>query len=365
MFEPHGEKLTDTMRDSLVTLSRAGEFAKGLLDKLSTERDATTRAGHLVTLQELIGDKPPHSWETEWVGMVCEFHRTTGQQVDEHAPPVESMSEKELEEYVSRHLSYEQWRAKVTNQQFIESTIEFGWERTRAELFVSLTYVKSSIARALREGDKCYAASTYALCDVFFDQQTAARPQQSSRDLHRDRNASSASPSPARPSLLSTRQELDASGRQSLLSTSGRQSLLSTRLELDASGRQSLPPLSARAGSSSEGGSSSAAEGPLPPPPADGVPDDSSSGPQPPGSPTRQLTGRWGKLIASYSSKAEESMTSRGRLINATVKESLAPKLYTHLTGRSSLSSNEPNWEYILIPDQVGTSRQQAVGRTA
>jgi len=47
-------------------------------------------------------------------------------------------------------------------------------------------------------------------------------------------------------------------------------------------------------------------------------------------------------------------MTSRGRLINATVKESLAPKLYTHLTGRSSLSSNEPNWEYILIPDQTG-----------
>ena len=165
------EVLVNVVRKSIVAIQEAADSTSSILQSLTPERDATSRADNLLALEELIGTKPARSWKDEWVDMVCEFHRTTGRCVDKDCPPIDEMTDEDLVKYVSAHFSVDIYREK--NLSSIAETIAFGWPAERAETFQHLSYAKAPIARALREGDPSYAASTYALCDAFFDQAEA------------------------------------------------------------------------------------------------------------------------------------------------------------------------------------------------
>ena len=174
------EQLVNVVRKCIVAIQKAADSTSSILQNLTHERDATSRADNLLALEELIGSKPARSWTDEWVDMVCEFHRTTGRRVDKDCPLIDEMSDEDLVNYVSAKFSVDIYREK--NLKSIAETVAFGWPPERAEAFQLLSYAKAPIARALREGDPSYSASTYALCDAFFDQAEAVSQRRDNPD---------------------------------------------------------------------------------------------------------------------------------------------------------------------------------------
>ena len=93
--------------------------AQQSLQQLIKAKHATSRAGHLHTLEEHIGPSPSRSWVDEWVAMNVEYYKLTKR--DECATV----------EWVKAHRSIDQ--RKTDYKQEIDESVEFGWDRTRAE----------------------------------------------------------------------------------------------------------------------------------------------------------------------------------------------------------------------------------------
>ena len=89
------------------------------LQQLIKAKHATSRAGHLHTLEELIGPSPSHSWEDEWIAMNVEYYKLTKR--DKYA----------TEEWVVANNSIDQ--RKTAYKQEIDESVAFGWDRARAE----------------------------------------------------------------------------------------------------------------------------------------------------------------------------------------------------------------------------------------
>lgn len=140
--------LVETVRRTIVAIQTASDRAVGLLQNIVRERDATSRADNLLALDELVGSKPARSWQDEWVAMVCEHHQTTEFKVDDDCPPISTLSEKELSEYVSKRFSIEHYTQKHAD--YIAVTVATGWPEERADIFQHLSYATHAASRLYR-----------------------------------------------------------------------------------------------------------------------------------------------------------------------------------------------------------------------
>ena len=135
------------------------------LDKLLVAAAPTSRAGHLRSLQELIGAPPKRHWTEEWIKLKAESYRLSGQG---EATPEDD------ERYVMENDTIEKYKNQAGIKEDIDVLEEFGWPRERAETYTLLFTCSNALGRALRERDPCYAASIYALSDVLFAQRSGA-----------------------------------------------------------------------------------------------------------------------------------------------------------------------------------------------
>jgi len=120
---------------------------------------------YLVPLQELLGMLPSRTWQQEWNQLVIEMLLLRGYSRRDYANETWVMQNNTIE------------HNKVNFGEEIEQLISAGWETERAVACVLLFAVRQSMARALRERDPCFAASTYALTDLLTEE---ARKQQRS-----------------------------------------------------------------------------------------------------------------------------------------------------------------------------------------
>ena len=149
------------VREAVVKVHTAADVVSGALFDLTPDRLMAGRSDSLLTLEEHIGNKPNHSWTTEWVDMVCEFHQMADRPVKgasglESARPSE-MEPADLKEWIKAHLPLDTYKEMF--KESITDAIKMGWAPSRAEIFIALSYVKSPLARAMREGDFCYGRS--------------------------------------------------------------------------------------------------------------------------------------------------------------------------------------------------------------
>ena len=104
------------------------------LSKLITKATATSRAGHLLTLKDVIGPPPPsRQWQDEWVPLRVEYLRLSGQ------------ADKANEAHVRKNDYLEkkakQWEGDTTE------LVERGWSYQCAEAFTGV-YVWATTAGA-------------------------------------------------------------------------------------------------------------------------------------------------------------------------------------------------------------------------
>ena len=150
-----------TMREAVIQVHTAADIVSNALFDITPDKMMAGRSDSLLTLEEHIGDKPKHSWATEWVDMVCEFHQMADRPVKGasglESPIPSEMNTFELKEWIKEHFSLTTYQEKFRKD--ITDAIAFGWAPMHAEIFISLSYVKSPLARAMREGDSCYGTS--------------------------------------------------------------------------------------------------------------------------------------------------------------------------------------------------------------
>ena len=146
------------------------------LSKLLTAAPATSRAGHLRSLPELIGPPPRHTWQDEWIKLKAESYRLSGQG---EATPEDD------ERYVREHDPIEKYKLQEGVKQDIEHLVDNGWSVSSAEVYTLLFTCADALGRALRERDPCYAASTYALSEALFAQRYGASEEGEAADLQR------------------------------------------------------------------------------------------------------------------------------------------------------------------------------------
>jgi len=144
MHESHSSddrKITE-MRRGIKALYGALAELHDSLDALQSDRTnrASSRAGFLLTLTDIIGPRPPHSWQAEWPALSAALPGT---------PSLEDIL----------HLKAHQ----------IASMIAFGWEQEAAETFSILEAAFKPMAHALRGHSKEYAAATHTLCRTLFE----------------------------------------------------------------------------------------------------------------------------------------------------------------------------------------------------
>lgn len=125
------------------------------LDALLLEDDsrASSRAGFLRTLHELIGNPPAdRTWQDEWPQLMEEAD-CSGQTIE---------------------------ATLVLYSRTIEQLVEQSWRRESAQAFMLLQNAKAQapIARALRARSDRFAASTYAVSEHYFDGLRLQRAQQ-------------------------------------------------------------------------------------------------------------------------------------------------------------------------------------------
>ena len=164
-------RAVSTLREISLAVDELGDTTQKLIRANNPRKLLTTRADTLATLNELIGDKPIRSWEEEWVPMVCDFHMMTNRPIKGSGLPQE-MGMPALTAWVEQHFHLGAWRVDFMDR--IEDVVSFGWPRESAMAFAAFLYTKAPLARALRDGDSCYAASTYALCNILFEQRHRA-----------------------------------------------------------------------------------------------------------------------------------------------------------------------------------------------
>ena len=138
----------------------------------------TSRAGYLRVLSEQI--QPPaddQHWRDEWEARVTEHSQIIYGDSFVWNPDRDA---------IDLHL--------VKYHRMIDDCVQQGWVREQAEVFILHSVTSKSMARALRERDSCYAASTFAMYDAFIAQ---AMRQAERREVERKVEEASSSP-PAR-----------------------------------------------------------------------------------------------------------------------------------------------------------------------
>ena len=144
------------LRTMICDLEEVEAAAKVALDKLIVPLPATSRAGYLRALPELIGPPPQdRKWQHEWVALRVECHKING---DEEWANEGKVRQKDNVENATRR-----------NQHLTDDLVRRGWPEASARAYSVLSTVTNSIARALRDETACYAAATYALCDAIFE----------------------------------------------------------------------------------------------------------------------------------------------------------------------------------------------------
>jgi hypothetical protein len=143
----------------------------------------SSRSSYLRSLPEVLGDKPKHSWQSEWAAMIFELKKCEGSLKQEPNGQWTAIQEFRWgscnvitgdvidEAWVSENESIEVLsdRGRCQNPwvvRLIERTVASGWSLDDAQAITLLTTARSSITRALIERDMCYAASTYKLCEL-------------------------------------------------------------------------------------------------------------------------------------------------------------------------------------------------------
>ena len=167
----------EVMRKQLVQSQATVCDAQDILASLLPEQTATSRAGYLQSLPELIGPPPQdRTWEDEWVPLKAESYRLSGQG--------EATVEEDLA-YVRENDDIEAFCGQTWVIADIQELEGAGWPPRRATIYTLLFTCVDALARALRDRDSCYAASTYALSESLF----AMRRGGGSGDLEKPRKA--------------------------------------------------------------------------------------------------------------------------------------------------------------------------------
>lgn len=137
--------------------------SQGAVEALSAVRPATSRARYLQPLPELIGPPPVmRTWEDEWISLNIEAFEIAGR------------LQYANEFHVKMNDTPERLRRKFSPT--IEDLLRTpSWTREHAELYVLLGSSAGSVSRALRDRDRCYAASTYALCSALYESRPDSR----------------------------------------------------------------------------------------------------------------------------------------------------------------------------------------------
>eukprot|EP00961_Rhodomonas_salina_P047040 631335-Rhodomonas_salina.1 len=179
--------VTDSMRTTRETQQRLRQ-AQEMVDTetrnlaaMLPDLGATARTGYLQTLTELIGKpQPGKTWEEEWVKLRCESFRMSP------TPSIDvSWSDAELENFVRTQNTVEIFQEKK-RQPSIDALMARGWRAEDARAFAILSVCSGPIARALKQHDPCFVASTYALCRSLYCTQgeSASNPAMLYRHLH-------------------------------------------------------------------------------------------------------------------------------------------------------------------------------------
>ena len=154
------------LRSTLLSSQKRVHDVQDALAQLLVASAATSRAGHLRSLPELIGPPPEdRTWEDEWVPLKAESYRLRGEG--------EETIEDDMK-YVREHDPLDQYMEQDHVREDVEALLAANWPRERALVYTVLFSCADPLGRALRDGDPCYAASTYALCDVLFNQRKGA-----------------------------------------------------------------------------------------------------------------------------------------------------------------------------------------------
>ena len=155
------------LRKKLMEAQRHVGKAQVALNRLLVAAPATSRAGHLRALPELIGPPPnDRTWQDEWVKLKAESYRLSGQGEE---------TVEEDEAYVREHDPID----KYIQQEGVAADIQHlvvdqGWPPERAQVYTLLFSCVDALGRALSQREPCYAASTYALCEALFAQRQGA-----------------------------------------------------------------------------------------------------------------------------------------------------------------------------------------------
>ena len=160
-----GSSSADALRGKLMTAQKQVSEAQAKLNKVLVAAAATSRAGHLRSLPELIGPPPSRTWDDEWVKLKAESYRLSGQGEE---------TVEEDEAYVREHDSIAKYVEQEGVKMDIEYLIQQNWPAERARTYALLFTCADALGRALRERDPCYAASTYALGEALFAQRQGA-----------------------------------------------------------------------------------------------------------------------------------------------------------------------------------------------
>lgn len=150
-LEQHDE--VEDVRSFLAMAAKAEATAQlDLQDRVYST--ATTRAGHLRDLRDIIGPSPmDRRWQDEWSVLDSESAQLTGRTVA-----------RTLEE-ATRLV-----RARV------DAYVAGGWPAEQAEALGALQQVAAAIGRAMREEDSCYAASTHTFRELLLSAPALVAP---------------------------------------------------------------------------------------------------------------------------------------------------------------------------------------------
>jgi hypothetical protein len=156
----------DKRQEKIADLRRCLRYAQMImsstqvsLDVLQVSGTASSRAGYLNALEDLIGNEPEdRTWQDEWVAICCEFNilNGTAAKSPEWADP----------EYVKVHDSIEENTKHFRSS--IDDLVARGWDFESAQAFKLLNIVFLSPAAALRERSSRFAAATHKVCNVLF-----------------------------------------------------------------------------------------------------------------------------------------------------------------------------------------------------
>jgi len=156
------EEVVTSLREVLLGFPAAQAAAFSALESVVEAAAPSTRAGHLVALSELL--PPPDdggAWRSEWAELYAENLEQSG------AARVSGVTRDAA--WVAEHEPLSKWLSKLEGSD-IAPLVALGAPRHEAEAYACLTSKRWALARRLRERDRRYAGSTFALCDAIVAQ---------------------------------------------------------------------------------------------------------------------------------------------------------------------------------------------------